>query len=145
MNTQTRITPRLIVNNAAAAIELYCEVFGAQVLERFADAKRGGRIVHCGLSIGDSLISLADSDSQYGNESPEALNGSPVLLTIEVPDAQKVGQRLENAGGTVIIPIEDRFYGKREGRLRDPFGHLWIISQTIEKLSSEQIMQRMGE
>ncbi len=31
----------------------------------------------------------------------------------------------------VIIPIQDRPYGKREGRFRDPFGHLWILSQEL--------------
>jgi len=33
----------------------------------------------------------------------------------------------------VVVPIEDRPYGKREGRLRDPFGHLWILSQQIAR------------
>lgn len=66
-------------------------MFAAQVLERFADAQRGGRIVHCALSIVDSILSLADSDIEYGNESPENLKGSPVLLTI-----------LTASGGSVV-------------------------------------------
>jgi PhnB protein len=34
-------------------------------------------------------------------------------------------------GGRLIIPIEDRPYGKREGRVQDPFGHLWVVSETL--------------
>lgn len=33
----------------------------------------------------------------------------------------------------IVIPIKDRPYGKREGRLCDPFGHLWILSQQVAK------------
>jgi uncharacterized glyoxalase superfamily protein PhnB len=42
---------------------------------------------------------------------------------------------LVEAGATEIVPVEDRPYGKCEGRVRDPFGHLWIISHIIEDLS----------
>jgi PhnB protein len=28
-------------------------------------------------------------------------------------------------GAEVVIPIENRPYGKRQGRVKDPFGHLW--------------------
>lgn len=27
-----------------------------------------------------------------------------------------------------VVAIENRPYGKRSGRIRDPFGHLWIIT-----------------
>lgn len=49
-----------------------------------------------------------------------------------------------NSGGEVIIEIDDRPYGKREGRVRDPFGHAWILSKTIEELTDEQIQERLG-
>jgi uncharacterized glyoxalase superfamily protein PhnB len=47
------------------------------------------------------------------------------------------------AGAAIVFPIDDQFYGKREGRLRDPFGHLWIISQPLEELLAEEIQARM--
>ena len=139
-----RVTPRLVVDGAAAAIELYGEVFGATVIESFGDPSPGGKIVHCALAIGESIISVVDSDERWGNLAPPSLGGTPVILSLEVEDALAAGAKLEAAGGEVIIPIEDRFYGKREGRLRDPFGHLWIISQHLETLSNEEIMRRMA-
>jgi PhnB protein len=52
--------------------------------------------------------------------------------------------RVVEHGGTVIIPIEDRVYGKREGRVRDPFGHLWILSRTSEQLTDAEVQRRLG-
>lgn len=52
---------------------------------------------------------------------------------------------MEKAGAEIVIPIEDRYYGRREGRLRDPAGHLWIISQHREDLTDAEITQRLKE
>ena len=30
-------------------------------------------------------------------------------------------------GAELVIPVEDRLHGKRQGRVRDPFGHLWVV------------------
>ncbi len=46
-------------------------------------------------------------------------------------------------GATVVFPIADQFYGAREGRLRDPSGHLWILSKKTADLSAEEIQRRV--
>jgi PhnB protein len=43
----------------------------------------------------------------------------------------------------VIFPIDDQFYGYRQGRLEDPFGHVWIISARIEDVTPEEMDRRM--
>jgi PhnB protein len=43
----------------------------------------------------------------------------------------------------VIFPIEYQVYGFRQGRLEDPFGHLWIIATQIEEVSQEEMTRRM--
>ncbi len=48
-------------------------------------------------------------------------------------------------GGKIIIEIADRPYGKREGRVVDPSGHLWILSKTIEDLDTEEISRRLKQ
>jgi PhnB protein len=45
------------------------------------------------------------------------------------------------AGAEVIYP-EDQFYGERGGRLRDPFGQQWMMSQHIENVSAEEMARR---
>jgi PhnB protein len=45
-------------------------------------------------------------------------------------------------GAEVIYPLADQFYGERGGRLGDPYGHQWMMSQRIEDLSHEEMMRR---
>jgi len=137
------VSPRLLVRGADRAIAFYRDALGAELLEHFADPNLGGLVVHAALRIGDSTVSLADESLDFGNLSPEHLGGSAVILNLDVDDADAVGARMLAGGATVVIPIEDRFYGRREGRLRDPFGHLWIISQTLEELDHATVMERM--
>ena len=53
------------------------------------------------------------------------------------------GFRLESgAGAEVMYPLEDQFYGERGGRLRDPFGQQWMMSQHIEDVSPREMSRR---
>jgi PhnB protein len=44
-----------------------------------------------------------------------------------------------------MFPLEDHFYGERGGRLRDPFGQQWMMSQHIEDVSAEELRRRAAE
>ena len=140
--TSPVLTPRLVVAGADAAIAFYERAFGARVLERFADGS--GHVVHAALEIFGAVISLTDERGEWQNISPSTFGGSPVILNLVVDDVDAVGQALERAGAEVVFPIADHFYGHREGRFRDPFGHLWIITRIIESLTPEQIEARMS-
>jgi PhnB protein len=43
------------------------------------------------------------------------------------------------------MPLEDQFYGYRQGRLSDPFGHQWVVSTNTKNLTEEQMQQRFDE
>lgn len=137
------VTPRLIVRDADRALAWYQEHLGAELLERYADSNLDDLVVHAALRIGGSIVSFAEESLDWGNPSPQHLDGSPVLLHLDVDDADAVGARFTSGGAEVVIPIADRFYGKREGRMRDPFGHLWIVSQVLEELDAADIQGRM--
>lgn len=127
--TTLDIQPRLIVANPDAAASYYATTLGAEIGLRIEEPS--GSIAHLELRIGEARLSLAQSNQDYGLHDPATYDGSPVLLTAVVSDAKAVGAAMIAAGAQTIIPIEDRDYGKCEGRLRDPFGHLWVISQTL--------------
>ena len=141
MNRAQRLFPRLVVPDAATAIAFYEEELGATELVRYADPS--GTVVHAELQIGDDVFSLTEDDGGP-NRAPASLGGSPLLLTLVVDDAHAVGRAMVAAGASVVIPVDDRYYGRREGRLRDPAGHLWIVSQDAEDLSDEEIRRRMA-
>lgn len=134
------LTPRLVVDGAADAIDHYERVFGARCLERYATAD--GRIVHAALSIRGAVIALTDADGAH-NLGPTQIGGSPVILHLLTDDPDATARAVVDAGGRIVIPIDDRFYGYREGRVADRFGHLWILSRRIENLDPTEIERRM--
>ncbi len=122
--------PRLIVRDVDAAIEFYQKAFCAELVERFAEPD--GRVGFAKLTLGDFPLSLSEEVSEWGWISPVSLGGSPVLIQLELEDCDMVAEKMVAERAEVVIPIKDRPYGKREGRIRDPFGHLWILSQQVE-------------
>jgi len=136
----TTVTPYLLVNGAADATRFYERAFGAEETMRLAEPS--GRIGHAQLAIGDATIMIADEFPERGFRGPEALGGSPVTLVLQVPDVDAVAARAVDAGATVVIPVQDQFYGERSGRIRDPFGHVWVLSSHVEDVPSEELQRR---
>lgn len=130
--------PRLVVSDAAAAIDFYVAAFGAKEIERYTNPQ--GKIVHAAVEIGGMTVAVKDEGD--GDPAPTSLGGSPVIIALDVTDADAVGDAMLKAGATVVYPISDWEYGSRGGRLADPFGHLWMVSQELEKLSADEIQRR---
>jgi PhnB protein len=126
-------TPRIYVRGVADAIEFHKQAFGATELGRSADPS--GRIVNAEIKIGDSMVSLSEESPEWRNYSPQSLGGATMIIILNVEDADEVWRQAIAAGAKEIIPIKDQYYGYRQGRLEDPFGHFWIISTRIEEVS----------
>lgn len=135
------VTPYLIIQGAAKAIEFYKQAFGATELMRL-DAP-GGTIGHAEIKIGDSIIMLADEHPEMGYRGPQALGGSPICLMLYVEDSDAMFAQAIAAGGTVQKPIQDQFYGDRSGQLVDPFGHVWTVATHKEDLTPAEINARL--
>jgi PhnB protein len=136
------VTPYLIINGAAQAIEFYKHAFGATELVRMPDPK--GRIAHAEIKVGDSMIMLADEHHEMGYRGPRTLGGTSVSLLLYVPDVDTVFDRAIKAGAKSQRPVADQFYGDRMGTLEDPFGHVWTIGTHIEDVSAEEMKRRMA-
>ena len=137
------LTPKLICACSADAIEFYSTVFGAVETERFATPQ--GTIVQAMIDIRGTALSLADGSPEQGNTSPDHLQGSAVVFTLQCDDPDAVAELAVEHGATLVFPVDDRFYGRREGRIRDPFGHLWILSRQTKELSREEIQRAVDE
>ncbi|MBI4602402.1 MAG: VOC family protein [Planctomycetes bacterium] len=134
------VTPYLIVEGAARAIEFYQQAFGAS--ERLRMPAPGGKVGHAELVIGGSCIMLADEFPEMGFRGPRAIGGSPVGILLYVEDVDAVFARAMAAGAKALRPVKDQFYGDRSGTLEDPFGHVWTIATHKEDLSPEEIQRR---
>lgn len=138
------VTPRLVVSDGAAAIEFYARAFDArQIGERFLDPS--GRVIHAEVRIGDSVVMVTEdgADAEAPTRAPSGGAG-PVtaIMATYWPDVDAAWERAVAAGAEVIFPLADQFYGERGGRLRDPFGQQWMLSQRIEELSPEELERR---
>jgi PhnB protein len=136
------VTPYLIVDGAARALEYYREAFGASELLRMPDPQ--GRIGHAEIRIGDSIIMLADEHHEMGYRGPRARGGTSVSILLYLADVDAVFARAISAGGKALRPVADQFYGDRMGTLEDPFGHVWTIGTHIEDVSPEEMKRRMA-
>lgn len=141
MTNQLSLHPRLVVADPDAALAYYQQALDADIIERFTDAE--DRVVHAAVNICGTYVSLTQSVPQWGLHDPLSLKGSACLLHLTVSDPDAIATRMVQHGGEVIIDIADRPYGKREGRIADPAGHLWILSTTIETLDKDEINQRL--
>jgi len=138
-----RVTPYLCVDGASDAIDFYCAVFAAQ--ERVRMPAPGGKIGHCELAIGDSLIMLADEFPEMGGVSPKSVGGTPVTMMVYVEDVDAVVAKAVEAGATAIGTIDDMFYGDRAGQIEDPFGHRWHVATHIEDVAPDEMARRAAK
>ena len=135
------ITPYLIIQGAAKAIDFYKKVFGAEEIMRMPD---GNRIGHAELQIGNSKIMLADEYPEMGIRSPKSIGGSGVSLYIYVPDVDSVVANATSSGAKIIKPVTDQFYGDRSGQIEDPFGHSWGVATHVEDVPPDEMQRRMA-
>jgi PhnB protein len=137
-----RVTPYLYIDGAKAAIDFYTSILGAK--ERMTMPGPDGKVGHAELTIGDSVIMLADEFPDMGVLGPKSVGGSPVTIHVYVEDVDATFDRAISAGATVLRPVEDKFYGDRGGEFEDPYGHRWSIATQMEDLSPEEMQNRMG-
>ena len=136
------VTPYLIIDGAARAIDFYKRAFDAKELLRIPSP--GDKIGHAEIKIGDSVIMLADEHPEMDARSPTHFGGSPVSIMVYVEDVDRQFKQAIAAGATAVRPIADQFYGDRSGTLKDPFGHSWHLSTHKEDVSMEEMNRRMA-
>jgi PhnB protein len=143
-DTYRRVTPCLVVQNAAAALEFYADVFGAT--ERTRIPGPDGTIVHAEIEIGDSVVIVEDTDPQRRMQAPPAsgLPGSPVFQFVYVDDVDAVVARAVELGAVLQRAPEDQFYGDRDGYIVDPFGHGWTVASHVEDVRPDEMARRMA-
>ncbi len=129
-------TPYLIVNDGARAIEFYKQAFNASVVN--CDSSPDGRFLNAEIRIGTSLLMIGQHPEISLKEEALPL----VSLYLYVEDAPALAAQAVAAGATEIMPVTDKFYGNREGGVRDPFGVTWWIATHVEDLTPEEIAER---
>ena len=104
----------------------------------------GGKGVgHAEITIGDTIVMLADESDMGLARSPETLKGNTAGLCLYVADVDAAFDRAVKAGATVKRPLQDMFYGDRSGTVTDPWGYHWTMMTHIEDVLPEEMNKRM--
>lgn len=133
------ITPYLQVKNTGDAIAWYERVFGAREVRTRLVAP-DGTCMNAEVEIEGTRLMLSDEMPDIGSISPQTLQGTSVVLDLHVADADAVFRSAIEAGAEEIYPLADQFYGDRAGRVRDPYGHHWIVATRLREVPEEEMV-----
>jgi PhnB protein len=136
------LTPNLVFQNAAPAIDFYKKVFGAT--ERVRMPGPDGKVLHAELKIGDSTIFVNDAMGPVAPTAPQGAS-NPMYLHLYVPDVDVIFNRALSAGARADMPVQDMFWGDRYGKLTDPFGQQWGVATHKEDVAPEDMQRRQQE
>jgi len=124
-----RVTPYLIIDGAAKAIDWYRETFDATEVTRMTGG--AGRIAHAEIRIGSTSIFIGDEHVVYENiHAPTRIGGTPVYLDLETDDVAATFERAVDNGAVAIRRPTDPALPVQSAKVRDPFGHIWLITRS---------------
>jgi PhnB protein len=120
-----RVTPCLVVQGGAKALEFYAEVFGATERMRFPGP--GGTVAHAEIQIGDSVVIVEDESPEQGSKAPPpgGVAGSPSSLFIYVEDVDAVVAQAVELGATLQRPPQGSVL-RRPGRVHRGPVRAWM-------------------
>lgn len=120
--------PQLFINNGVKDISFYANAFDAT--ENFCLRNDDGSVHVAELSIDGTIFHLHEVTKSHFF-SPEKHHGTTAIIGLFVPDVSAVMNKAIQAGAVEISPIKDYEYGYRQGEIKDPFGHHWLIEKKI--------------
>jgi PhnB protein len=125
------VTATMNQNDSAATINFCKKAFGAKLRSKMPGP--GGKIMHAELEIGDSVVMLSDAMQEPARVAS---------MWLYVDSVDKTMAKAVKAGGKVLMPVTDMFWGDRHGRIADPQGNLWAIASRVEKVSPVEMKKR---
>ncbi|MCY3568778.1 MAG: VOC family protein [Chloroflexi bacterium] len=138
MADSQRVFPYLAYEDASAAIEWLCRVFGFEPVD--VQAIPDGRVVHAALALEGAQVMLASLFDGGGYRSPQMLDELPSHVLIHVENVDAHFRQAESAGASIRYGPVDQPWGARLYEATDLEGHRWAFMQpqTVASDESEQ-------
>ena len=127
--SKTHFAPQLFIKSGVRDVSFYIKAFGAVEIRQWMNDDGTYHVAE--LSINGSVFHLHEERPGANQFSPERAHGTTALIGLFVDDADAVMNKAILAGATMISPAQSYDYGYRQGEIRDPFGHQWIIEMKI--------------
>ena len=126
---KTYFAPQLYIKSGVTDISFYEKAFGAVILRKFTDDDNSIHVAE--LTIDGALFHIHEEKLTSGRFSPRDVNGITTLIGLFVSDVDGVMAKAIDAGAVVVSPAQSYDYGYRQGEIKDPFGHVWLIEMKI--------------
>jgi uncharacterized glyoxalase superfamily protein PhnB len=128
-----RITPYVLYEDCAAALDFLSNAFGFEETLRYDDH---GNINHAEMKVGgDSWIMMGDPGDAFESPRRGGYTGSQIHIYVDDVDAHF--ERAKAAGAEIVDEPEDQFYGDRSYSAKDPEGHRWTFAKRVKDLAPE--------
>lgn len=137
------IIPRLFCRDPTAEITFCVDVLSATELNRRPGPD--GSVVHALLQIGPEMVMIEAEWPSLPSRAPRPDGSSPVVIFVYVPDVDDVVARATAGGATILVPLEDQFWGDRIAWLQDPSGHVWTVATRMEQTTAQERADRWGK
>jgi len=128
-NNKAIFAPQLFIPSGVKDISFYFHAFGAIDINQWRN--EDGTIHVAELSINGTIFHLHEERPMKGQLEPIKAKGVTTLIGLFVDDVDSVMDKALKAGATLLNPAQDYDYGYRQGDIRDPFGHQWMIEMKI--------------
>ncbi|MBS1527182.1 MAG: VOC family protein [Bacteroidetes bacterium] len=129
MESRTTFVPVLSVKSGVTDVEFYRNAFGAEQLWRLNNPD--GSVHVAAFSIRGAMFRMHEEGKQAS--SPDKAGTTTVTIALVVDDVHAVVQSAMTAGAILVSPVKDYEYGYRQGEVRDPFGHCWLIEKLLSR------------
>jgi PhnB protein len=127
---RARVVPVLTVSDVRAAVAWYERAFGFVEHVKIGDGHRA----QLGLP-GGAAAELVVAEVRPGRRLPTADRSHQIMLKVE--DAAATLARATASGATIADELRDHPYGERQAAFIDPFGHQWVLTQTLVDTAPE--------
>jgi PhnB protein len=128
------ITPYLLYEDVAKALDWLCEAFGFEEVLRFQG--EGGVVNHAEMRLAGESIYLGDPGDDY--RSPKRLGTRTALVHVYVDDVDAHYARAKAAGAEIELEPTDQPYGDRRYDAYDLEGQLWSFATRGRQVPPEE-------
>jgi uncharacterized glyoxalase superfamily protein PhnB len=131
----TTVAPWVVTDDTGALLDFVAHAFDGEELARVPT--EDGAIGHAEIRVGDTVVLAFDRHPEWP--------AMPSLLRVWVPDADAAFSRAVERGAVVVTELGDNAFGQRGGRVKDPLGNIWWVTQQVETVPADVMWQRLRQ
>jgi len=143
MESTTTFVPVLSIASGVTDVGFYPQAFKAKELWRLNNPD--GSVHVAAFSINGVLFRIHEESKNGRILSPGKAGCTTVTIGLSVEDVNAVVADAVAAGATLMSPVTDYDYGYRQGEIKDPFGHHWLIGKLLSQEALDRFLRQQEE